>query len=471
MCSIQIKRRDFSFHLKNYTQEEYDILINMDCRYIILGKEIDDETNRKLHGYIYFQCPKTFQSVKKFIPRVETNELQKTPKFNYQFCSKQNQFEERGELPNNRGEKKDNNMLGKVIYHPKNTNDSFASHEKAKFWSSINQLKPEEVFLNSHKSYWFDCQECNHSYESILNNINSNNSGCPYCYNRKICGKEECKSCFEKSFAFHEKSKFWSSKNKILPINVIKGTGSKYLFDCQECKHEINIRLKGIQNDNKWCAYCKHQKLCDNNNCLFCWNNSFISSPYSIYWNKQMNNNILPRSVFKYTNKIFWFDCDVCKNSFQKGISCITYMNTWCPICKNKTETKLFNFLKNIYDDLKRDFKVDWCKNINCLPFDFVLFNKNIIIELDGPHHFEQVSNWVCFEKNQERDVYKMKCANKNGYSIIRLLQEDVLYDKYEWLIILQKNIDKIINEKTVQNIYMCLKDEYKDFVNVNFEV
>ena len=80
MCSIQIKRRDFSFHLKNYTQEEYDILLNMDCRYIILGKEIDEETNRKLQGYIYFQCPKTFQSIKKVIPRIETNELQKIPK-------------------------------------------------------------------------------------------------------------------------------------------------------------------------------------------------------------------------------------------------------------------------------------------------------------------------------------------------------------------------------------------------------
>jgi hypothetical protein len=96
---------------------------------------------------------------------------------------------------------------------------------------------------------------------------------------------------------------------------------------------------------------------------------------------------------------------------------------------------------------------------------------KDIPIKSSKCVPFEQVSNWNCFEKNQERDVYKMKCANKNGYSVIRILQEDVLYDKYDWLVVLQKNIDKIINEKMVQNIYMCLKDEYKDFVNITFEV
>jgi hypothetical protein len=44
------------------------------------------------------------------------------------------------------------------------------------------------------------------------------------------------------------------------------------------------------------------------------------------------------------------------------------------------------------------------------------------------------------------------------------LLQPDVLNDKYDWLQELTNNIDKIGLEKKVQNIYMCKKDEYKDF-------
>jgi very-short-patch-repair endonuclease len=57
-----------------------------------------------------------------------------------------------------------------------------------------------------------------------------------------------------------------------------------------------------------------------------------------------------------------------------------------------------------------------------------------------------------------------MKCANENGFSVIRITQEDVLYDKYDWLKELCKNIEKITEEKVVQNIYMCKNNEYKYF-------
>jgi hypothetical protein len=57
-----------------------------------------------------------------------------------------------------------------------------------------------------------------------------------------------------------------------------------------------------------------------------------------------------------------------------------------------------------------------------------------------------------------------MKCANKNGFSIIRILQKDVYNNKYDWLHELILNIEKIINDDRVQNIYMCKNNEYKDF-------
>ena len=36
--------------------------------------------------------------------------------------------------------------------------------------------------------------------------------------------------------------------------------------------------------------------------------------------------------------------------------------------------------------------------------------------------------------------------------------------NKYNWLNELCEIIEKISNEKTVQNIYMCKNNEYKDF-------
>ena len=57
-----------------------------------------------------------------------------------------------------------------------------------------------------------------------------------------------------------------------------------------------------------------------------------------------------------------------------------------------------------------------------------------------------------------------MKCANDNGFSVIRLLQSDVFYDTYNWLEELKTNIEKIKNGNIVQNIYMCKDNEYNIF-------
>ena len=60
-----------------------------------------------------------------------------------------------------------------------------------------------------------------------------------------------------------------------------------------------------------------------------------------------------------------------------------------------------------------------------------------------------------------------MNCANENGFSIIRILQKDVYYNKYDWLNELTNNIEKITNENRVQNIYMCKNNEYKN-IDIN---
>ena len=57
-----------------------------------------------------------------------------------------------------------------------------------------------------------------------------------------------------------------------------------------------------------------------------------------------------------------------------------------------------------------------------------------------------------------------MKCANDNNYSIIRILQDDVYNNKYNWLQELDNNIKKIIKNNQVNNIFMCKNNEYEIF-------
>ena len=336
----------------------------------------------------------------------------------------------------------------------------FSENPKSKFWSDRNEKKPDDVALNSHKKFWFNC-ECGHTFESSLLNINKGNNWCPYCYNRKLCGN--CDKCNEKSFASHSKSICWSDKNEIKPNEVLKGSEKKYYFNCDKCNHELLISLKKISSQGRWCSYCSHQKLCENKECSMCWDNSFASIERS----KNLNDKIInPRMLFKSTNKKFDFDCDDCNKVFICQLSDIT-KGVWCSFCVNKTEKILFDKLIEKYDSLKRQYKVNWCKNFKTnrhLPFDFCISEQKIIVEVDGPQHMKQIGNWQSPELTKVNDLYKMKCANDNGYSIIRILQKDIWHNRYDWLQELTNNIDKIVSEKEVQNIYMCKNDEYKDF-------
>ena len=137
------------------------------------------------------------------------------------------------------------------------------------------------------------------------------------------------------------------------------------------------------------------------------------------------------------------------------------------PSVKKKTEVKLYDKISNTYETI-RQCNYDWCKNVktNCyLPFDFCIEEYKIIIELDGIQHFKQVKHFRNTpEQQRKRDLYKQKCANDNGYSIIRMYQEDVYYDTFDWLDELHKTVEKIKNDKIIQNVYISKNDEYDDF-------
>lgn len=139
-----------------------------------------------------------------------------------------------------------------------------------------------------------------------------------------------------------------------------------------------------------------------------------------------------------------------------------------CPLCVNKTEAKLYEKLITIYPSLQTQFKQDWSikhhHRIYHLPYDFCIQEYKIIIELDGAQHFRQVRNWSSPEEQFENDKYKEECANQNGYSVIRLLQEDVFYDTYDWVKELCEAIEQIKSSEGITNIYLSKNGEYDNY-------
>lgn len=192
----------------------------------------------------------------------------------------------------------------------------------------------------------------------------------------------------------------------------------------------------------------------------------------SKFWEVANKDEYLDFSQFKYikSREKSTIICKKCNGEFLSSPN--NYLTgKGCPYCKHKTELKLYNKLFGKYV-IERQLKYEWCKNIDTdmyFPFDFCIEEYKIIIELDGIQHFQKVKHFRTNpEEQRTRDLYKQTRANNNGYSVIRIYQEDVYYDTFDWLDKLYKTIDKINTEKTIQNLYISKNDEYNDFEKLN---
>jgi very-short-patch-repair endonuclease len=261
-------------------------------------------------------------------------------------------------------------------------------------------------------------------------------------YNCQKCAKNfqlNTDSFIEKAKVIHNDKYDYS---KVEYVN----TDTQIIIICREHGEFIQIPDFHI---NRKCGCPK----CSNNvklNIL-----EFIEKAEKIHGNKYDYSKV--EYVNNYTSVII-----ICKKHgefLQKPF--VHLLQHGCPSCINKTEYKFYEKIKEFYPTIKRQYKVEWCKNKQRLPFDFAIEELKIIIELDGEQHFTQVSNWTSPETQIEKDKYKTVCANQNGFSVIRLLQDDVSNDKFDWLNEIQISVSKIITTQKIHNIYICKNNEY----------
>ena len=340
---------------------------------------------------------------------------------------------------------------------------SFASHKMAKKWSEKNEQVARQVHKSSNKISKFDCK-CGHNFEISPNYIINNNITCLYCgkHSLNLCDNDECISCYEKSFASHKYAKYWSADNDKSSREVFKSSHELYKFECTVCNHNFVRSPNKISQTKDICPYCAGTLLCDDITCKMCFMNSFAGHTKSACWSK--DNDVTARQIFPSTHTMYKFNCDQCKKEYVTSPNRIM-KGSWCPCQLNKTETKLLNWLVENDYNVKTQAKFKWCKNLatnKFLPFDFLLKEYNIIIELDGRQHFKQVPHWGDVANIQSNDVYKMRKALDHGYTIIRLLQEDVWFGRNNWELNL---INCIQNYKIPICIYLDNKNNF--YVNV----
>jgi very-short-patch-repair endonuclease len=406
-------------------------------------------------------------------------------------------------------------------------NMSFTTEEFIKKATQIHDCKydySQVNYINSETHVVITCISCNYSFNIIPNN-HFRGRGCKKCANKlKSDKKRKTKEQFVLQSNSIHKDKYdvpiydysfveYITNNK--KVNIIckthgtfEQTPSSHLQGkgCKKCaindrskkqtftKEEFIQKATQIHGDKY--NYSKVNYINSQNHiiviCNIC-DNYFTQAPNSHLQgcgcNKCAHNNnhekqkltndeIIKRATqihgvkfdytymnYKNSHSSINIKCNQCNNMFQQ-IYRNHIKNKGCPLCEYKiTEKMLYDYLISIYPNVIREFKQEWCKNKKHLPFDMCISEFNIIIELDGPQHFEQIHNWKSPEETQSTDIYKMKCANENKYSVIRILQIDVIDNKYNWKEELLNNIEKIKKNNIIQNIFMCKYNEY-DILN-----
>ena len=113
---------------------------------------------------------------------------------------------------------------------------SFASHDRAKLWSTRNPVQPRQVARGARAFFWFSCDSCGHEFQSKLSKVSSG-SWCKYCAGLALCDDDNCQTCLDRSFASHERALQWSTRNQVQPRQLALHSGTKHWFKCDKCSH------------------------------------------------------------------------------------------------------------------------------------------------------------------------------------------------------------------------------------------
>ena len=110
------RSRGWCYTLNNYTQEEFDELTRVECRYHVLGKEVGDKGTPHIQGYIYFKNYVTFFKVKKLLgSRCHIERQKGTTTQASEYCMKEGNFQEIGILPRKNLTKKERAVRNKLL--------------------------------------------------------------------------------------------------------------------------------------------------------------------------------------------------------------------------------------------------------------------------------------------------------------------------------------------------------------------
>ena len=145
-------------------------------------------------------------------------------------------------------------------------------------------------------------------------------------------------------------------------------------------------------------------------------------------------------------HKLVRFQCS-CGEIFETTIFHFMNGKTRCDVCQSRISTnelKVRQFLEDNHIDFVREYRIEACRDLTVLPFDFQLTKTKQLIEIDGEQHFKPTRFGGMsieeaqseFEQTQKRDKIKNNFCKQHNIPLLRIPYWDIDNDNYKQLIL-----------------------------------
>lgn len=244
-----------------------------------------------------------------------------------------------------------------------------------------------------------------------------------------------------------------------------KSTKIVYTYICNKCGYSGEITKSNL-TQGKGCSCCNGKTVAEGINDIP------TTAPEMV---KYFQGGYDEAKLYtKGSSKRIIPICPDCKKIKDKDMKIITLysqgMGCDCGDGTSFPEKIMISLLKSLNLDYIKEYSPNWIKPKR---YDFLITNKNIIIEMDGALHYkDNPYNGEKLEKTKNSDMLKDFMAIKNGYKIIRI---DCRYSGFEYIKknILQSQLNEIyelneidwgiIHENSLSNLAKMVCDYRKN--------
>lgn len=219
--------------------------------------------------------------------------------------------------------------------------------EMTKQWDyDKNDLKPDEVFAQSNKKFWWKCDVTQKSWSATPSSRGRSSSLLsPFVANRELV-----KNFNDLGTLFPEIAKSWhpTKNGDLSPSDVIPGSHKKVWWLCSESGYPWESEIKSRVSQGVGSPYQSGKKVAPGYNDIASTHKELCKQ-----WNYKKNGDLTPEMFTAGTNTRVWWVCEE-NHEWLASISNRTRSSgaTNCPVCSlsgtSNKEKELFNYICSV---------------------------------------------------------------------------------------------------------------------------